>query len=176
MKRALVVGVAVLVSGLLVLGLVGCGGGDDGPINISGTGQITTSDREATDGSYGDLRHITATRTGWILVTMDSAGRSPISDPYIVVWEGSSSSMGTVVCSDDDDGAGTNAFAEFYAVRGQTYTVLLTTYRANDLGTYSFSIREEVSSSAVRSQAIDDEPTSKPAEDKEAVARRYMAK
>jgi hypothetical protein len=125
--------------------LSGCGGGGTGLLNINRTGTLTTSDRLNIDGSYGDVVHFTASRDGWIEVSMDSEGSNPVFDPFVVVWWGDADDFtnpGTWIGEDDDSGGGNNAWFSFYANDGERYTAMFTTYGPGDLGTYRYRIVE----------------------------------
>lgn len=124
--------------------LAGCGGGGSNLVNMQGRDTIASSDREADDGSYGDIHRFRATRTGTVELTMCQTGTHPVTQPYVVVWEGDEDSptQDTLVgfstgTTDDPD-----IYTSFHAHEDVEYTVLFTTADAADFGSYSWSIEE----------------------------------
>lgn len=164
--------VLLLASGAIVLG--GCGGGDDGPLNISRMGRLTSTDRTNSDGSKGDLVRFTTTRAGWVVVTMESTGADPVRDPYLIVWSGKADDPTgyTLVGSDDDGGTGLNARLAFQVSRGERYTAHFTTYGSGaELGTYRYTIRETQDPYTAAAAAEAEPVEAKPAMDPQAKAQ-----
>ncbi len=128
----------ILISALLALAiaLAGCGGGG-GRLDLFGTGALTLSDPTNNDGSLYDEVHFTATRNGYIEVSMSSR----YLDAYIVVYEGRNEEVR--VGTDDDSGPDTDALFYFQARRGQVYTAKFTTSQAEAItGNYVYTIAE----------------------------------
>lgn len=131
--------------------LAGCGGGGGSraPLNITGYAELTHSDGVNRDGSLYDSRSFTATRDGWIQVSMSST----VLDPFIVVYRGTNEDY--EVGHDDDSGSRSDAVFFFHAERGKTYTAKFTTYGSGArTGTYSFTIKEITSPEATRAHTL----------------------
>ena len=125
----------VMVTSCLLLGCGGGGGGDD-PVDLSGTGNLTTADLLWNDYYY-DLQEFTATRDGQVEITMSSTA----VDAYLEVYLGSGIG-GVLVYIDDDSGGGTNARITFPGEQGDTYTVGFSTSLKGETGAYQWTIRE----------------------------------
>ena len=136
---------------LLLISMVGCGGSVGGP--REGYAVITTADRENDDHSFGDVGHFTAT-SDTVVVEMKTASEVPVTDPYVVVWNGHADDFTgyTYIGSDDDSGQGVNARFIFYAYSGQNFSVLFTTFGPYDFGGYYWSVRGANTQSAPAAQ------------------------
>lgn len=141
---------AVIPFLVIICATVGCGGGgkDKGPDKppITGDGRLTTSSPQNMDDSRYSTIHFKAARDGYIVVSMSSDGTNPISDPYLLVYEGGSDdySNNTYLGSNDDGGSGLDARYRFWAERDETYSVKFTTYGSGSkTGTYYYSIVED---------------------------------
>jgi len=141
----------------LTLAMAGCGGGGGtDPLDIFGTAALTSSDPTNNDGSLYDERYFTATRNGYIAVSMSSDDL----DAYVVVYEGRNEE--TRVGTDDDSGPGTNALLYFYARKGWVYTAKFTTSEAEAItGDYIYTIAEVDGSRGLAAQ-VSDSPAKAP--------------
>ena len=150
MNRYLLVAMVALTTTGLICFTTGCsgGGGDSWP--MEGEGELTWGDRQLVRGPV-DVVFVTARRDGYITVRMDPAGGAgSLADPYIVVcrcsaWEDWDYSP--VVGTDDDSGPGLAASLSFWATRGTTYAIGLSTYR-NATGRYWYRIGDASTASA----------------------------
>ncbi|MDO8684853.1 MAG: hypothetical protein Q7N50_15425 [Armatimonadota bacterium] len=156
---------------MMLIAIAGCGGSGRDPIDVSGVATISSDDPVNSDGSYFDRYRFRATRDGYVHIFMETYGGTPVSDPYVIVFLGTSED--TIIESDDDSGGGSNAYLSFYAEKGQTYTVKWTTYDADDFGDYWWSVEEVDTSVPFGSpqQVGDNKPEKAPVDPKAKLSR-----
>lgn len=146
--------------------LCGCGAFTAGGVYIFGDGYIDPTDPENNDGSHYHIVDFTATRSGYIEVSMVSDE----VDSYVLVYQGTNES--NLIGYDDDSGPGYDAFLSVPITQGITYRVKFTTAGADDFGYYEWQIDQVT----VRSAAAGAEPGDKPAKSLDEVSGLKAAK
>ncbi len=72
-----------------------------------------------------------------VRISLNSAGDTPLSDPYLHVYDAS----GTEVASDDDSGGNLNSYLEFTPTSAGTYFISAEPYGGESTGGYALSVR-----------------------------------
>lgn len=147
MKTVKMFGYAVAAFALVAVMVGGCSSDSTTKgVDVSGTARLTTADPFNPDGSRFKLVQFRATRSGYVRVTMERDGTSPVADPWVEAWYGRSDTYDeyTFIGLDDDSGGCWDAMLVFPVERNAWYTAMFTTRDPGDLGTYRYTIRELV--------------------------------